>query len=288
MTFSSGADSAILYESLVKLERKKEYQKFEGNAATYIFIGQAFGSIISSFLYIYNPYLPFWFSIANIFVAIIISFGFTDTERKKSEHKYLIHVFKSISISIKTPRILWTVLFAALMGFTFRASYWLYQPFFQSVNIDVKWFGLIFFGYNMIAAFASKVLLKKFYDTRPRKVLIGLAVLLSISFLIPAFLIFPFAVAILGLQQIVRGLYNPTLRFYINHQIKDEYRATVISLVSLAASLSFAIFSPFVGISLDKLGTSPTYLWMGIVTLGGIIMLILLRKLQKIKKAKMI
>lgn len=29
MTFSSGADSAILYESLVKLDRKKEYQKRE-------------------------------------------------------------------------------------------------------------------------------------------------------------------------------------------------------------------------------------------------------------------
>jgi MFS family permease len=183
---------------------------------------------------------------------------------------------------------LWTVLFAALMGFSFRASYWLYQPFFQTVNIEVKWFGLIFFGFNMVAAFSSKVLLKRFYDTRPRKVLTGLAILLAVSFLIPAFFVFPFAIAILGLQQIVRGLYAPTLRFYINHQIKDEYRATVISLVSLSASLSFAIFSPFVGISLDKFGTPETYLWMGIITLGGIILLIILRKLQKLNKLKKI
>lgn len=102
--------------------------------------------------------------------------------------------------------------------------------------------------------------------------------------MIPAFLIFPWIIVVLGLQQIVRGLYNPTLRFYINHQIKDEYRATVISLVSLSASLGFAIFSPFVGISLDKNGTIPTYLWMGIITLGGTLFLVLLRKLQKLKK----
>ena len=47
--------------------------------------------------------------------------------------------------------------------------------------------------------------------------------------------VFPAAIAILALQQIVRGLYRPTLNFYINHQIQDEYRATVISLVSLSA-----------------------------------------------------
>jgi len=50
ITFSSGADAAIVYESLVKLKRKKEYQKVEANAAFYVFMGHAFGSIISSFI----------------------------------------------------------------------------------------------------------------------------------------------------------------------------------------------------------------------------------------------
>ena len=116
MTFSSGADSAILYESLVKLEQKKEYQKIEGQAAFNVFIGHAVGSVLSSFLYTKNPYLPFWISIANLIIAIIISFGFVDPYRTKSEHNYLIHVFKSVNVVFKTPRILWTVLFAALMG----------------------------------------------------------------------------------------------------------------------------------------------------------------------------
>ncbi len=287
LTFNSGADAAILYESLKKLDRKKEYQKMEGHAAFLIFIGQAVGSIFSGFLYKYNPSLPFWISLINIFIAVVVATSFKDTERQKSEHKYLVHVFKSIHISFKTPRILWTVLFAALMGFSFRVSFWLYQPYFQTVNIDVQWFGVIFFFFNMIAAFSSKVLVKKYYDTRPRKILISLALLLAFTYLIPAFLIFPWAIAIIGLQQIIRGLYNPTLRFYINHQIKDEYRATVLSLVSLTASLSFAIFSPFVGISLDKSGTIPTYIWMGTITLGGTLLLVLLRKLQKVKKNRL-
>jgi len=286
MTFSSGADSAILYESLERLDRKKEYQKFEGNAAFYLFIGQAIGSAVSGFLYKRNPFLPFIISIFNLIISIFIAVFFKETERKKSEHKYLIHVFKSINISLKTPRILWTVLFAALMGFAFRSSFWLYQPYFSLVNIDIQWYGVIFFFFNIVAAVSSKILLKKFYDTRPRKVLISLTFLLAGTFILPIIFVFPAAIVILALQQIVRGLYSPTLRFYINHQIKDEYRATVISLVSLSGSLSFAILSPFVGINLDKRGTVNTYLWMGVITLGGIILLVLLRKFQKLKKLK--
>ncbi|MBN2461682.1 MAG: MFS transporter [Candidatus Cloacimonetes bacterium] len=285
LTFSSGADAAILYESLTRLERQREYQKKEGEAASLVFIGHAVGSVLSSFLYVRSPFLPFWCSIGSIIAAIFISFGFSDTERKKSEHTYPIHVLRSIKVAVQTPRIFWTILFAALMGFAFRTSFWLYQPYFVRVNIDIKWYGLIFFYFNMMAAFASKFLIKKYYDTRPRKILITLAFLLSATYIVPALLVHQGMIFLLGLQQIVRGLYQPTLRFYINHHIMDEYRATVISLVSLSASLGFALLSPLVGLSLDHQGTIPTYIWMGTVTLGGVVMLTLLRRLQKSRKS---
>jgi MFS family permease len=88
------------------------------------------------------------------------------------------------------------------------------------------------------------------------------------------------------LQQIVRGLYRPTLRFYINHQIKDAYRATVISLVSLAASLGFALLSPLVGVLLDGRGTVPAYCVMAAFSIGGVGFFILLRRMQKVKKLR--
>lgn len=286
LTFSSGADSAILYESLDRLNRTRDYQKIEGHTASLIFIGQAVGSVISSFLYTRSPYLPFWISMGNLVIAAFLSLGFFDPSRQKSEHTYMLHVLKSCSIAIKTPRIFWTVLFAAFMGFLTRVSYWLYQPFFQQVHIDVKWFGLIFFGFNMVAAFSSKVLVKRYYDHRPRHVMLWLAGLMAISFALPALIVMPAAIVILALQQIVRGLYRPTLRFYINHQIKDAYRATVISLVSLAASLGFALLSPLVGVLLDGRGTVPAYCVMAAFSIGGVGFFILLRRMQKVKKLR--
>ncbi|MBN2829994.1 MAG: MFS transporter, partial [Candidatus Cloacimonetes bacterium] len=255
MTFASGADSAILYESLVKLDKRKEYQRYEGNAASYIFLTQALGSVISGFLYVKGETIPFWISVGFLASAGIVSIFFVDTGIVKSEHSYFRHIIKSVGYALNHPRILWAILFAFSFGFFFRSSYWMYQPYFADVSIDVKWFGIIYFGFNIVAALSSKYLVHRFYDERPRRVLIWLCWLMVVSFLVPALLHSPIMLILLALQQVVRGLKDPTLRFYINHNVEDNNRATVISLVSLAGSLGFALFAPFVGKGLDNSGT---------------------------------
>ncbi len=177
ITFNSGADAAILYESLVKLNRKEEYQHREGHAGSMIFIGQGVGSIISSILYTKSPFIPFWASIGFVGLSVVAALLFVDSERQKSKHSYLNHIWKSLKVSVTTPRLLWAVLFAVFMGFAMRVSYWLYQPYFVMTNIDIFWYGMIFFFFNMVAAFASKIIGAKYYDRRPRKVLLFLAVI---------------------------------------------------------------------------------------------------------------
>ncbi len=286
ITFTSGADSAILYESLDRLERKQEYQKYEGHSGSLVFIGQGVGSIFSSILYTWSVYLPFWLSVLFISFSIFFSMSFFEPDRVKSANSYSRHIFQSIKIGITTPRILWMILFSMLMGFALRVSFWLYQPYFTHVKIDIIWYGMIFFFFNMVAAISSKYIGAKYYDRRPRQVLIFLAFMMIISFIIPALFAFPIMIIILALQQIVRGMYNTTMRFYINHHVEDEQRATIISVVSLAGSLAFAILSPIVGLSLDKKGTSFTYLFVGLLNLVLIILLIFMRRKQKERKKR--
>ncbi|MCZ6633983.1 MAG: MFS transporter [bacterium] len=282
MTFGSGADTALLHESLDRMGRKDDYTRIEGRAIAVVFAGQGIGAIVSSILYTYNPNLPFWISVANMFIAALISLGFVETERQKSEHQYHIHVLRSVNIVFKTPRILWTVLLAVLMGFAFRSCFWLYEPFFKTVHIEVVWYGTIFFFFNVVAALSAKFLNHRFNSYR--RVLLCLGIILAASYLLPALFVYPWAIGIIASQQIVRGMYRPTLNAYINRQIDDQYRATVISIVSLSANLSYACLAPLVGTSLDTWGAIPTYVWMGTVTLGGILLLGLLRKAQRLRQ----
>ncbi len=280
MTFRSGADSALLHESLDKLGREAEYARIEGRAASYVFIGQGVGSILSSLVYTMNPDLPFWISVVSVGMAAAFTLGFTDSG-SRAEHTYHIHAFRSLRVAVLTPRILWTVLLAAVMGVSFRAGFWLYEPYFKMVHIEVIWFGTIFFFYNVVAALAARFLTNRYSSLR--SVLLFLGGILALSYLGPAVLVYPWAIALIGLQQIVRGLYRPTLNAYVNRQIEDEYRATVISIVSLSANLSFAIVAPFIGIFLDRQGTVFSYAIMGLLTLVGTILLGILRKVQRTK-----
>ena len=286
ITFTSGADSAILYESLDRLNRKAEYQHKEGHAGSLVFIGQGLGSIVSSMLYKYSVYSPFWISVAFIMFSILLAFSFHEPDRQKSEHPYSKHVWRSIKIAITTPRLLWLILYSMLIGFALRVSFWMYQPYFVLTQIDIFWYGLIFFFFNMVAAFSSKVIGARFYEKRPRHILLMLASLMCISFILPAIFRYPFMIVILALQQIVRGMNSTTTRFYINHQVNDQERATIISVVSLAGSLGFAILSPLVGLSLDKNGTVFTYLSVGFLCITSTLCLSLFRKYQKSMKKK--
>ncbi|SHH28559.1 MFS transporter [Thermosipho atlanticus] len=282
-TFGSGADSALLYESLKKLGRTSEYQQREGSALSYVFIGQAIGSIASGFLFKINAVIPFWISFLNVLIAAVIALFFVETEREKSEHKYVTHVLKSAGLIFKIPRVFWAMFYAMLMGFALRVGYWIYQPYFSAIQLDIAYYGIVFFLFNLVAAFSSKVLVKRYKNVRPRKVLLALCLLMVISFIVPAMFLSKIALVIIALQQVVRGLHPSTLRFYINHQIEDKYRATVISFSSLLANLSFAILAPFVGWVLDNKGTIPAYYTVGLITLVGTVFLYQLRKFQKSK-----
>ncbi len=286
MTFSSGADSAILFESLSRMEREKEYSKIEAKAMSNIFVGQAVGSIASGLLYSVSPYIPFWISLGMLFLSSGYSLFFTEPDHgERSRESYLVHVARSFGDAVKKPRVRWALYFSALMGVMLRASFWLYEPYFKLVRLDIALYGIVFAGFNVVCALSSRYLMKLFENVRPRKSLTFLGLLMGGAYLIPLILLNVGSLAFLALGQIVRALYQPIMRFYINRQIEDAFRATIISIVSLTASLSFAVFSPLIGLGLDRAGAISVYLVMGLVSVGGSLFLWRVRNLQKRKKA---
>jgi hypothetical protein len=48
------------------------------------------------------------------------------------------------------------VAFSMVFMIFYRAGFWFFQPYMESVDIPVKYFGLIFFLFNLTAAFVSK------------------------------------------------------------------------------------------------------------------------------------
>jgi hypothetical protein len=171
------------------------------------------------------------------------------------------------------------------MGLMLRATFWLYEPYFKLINLDVAFYGVVFAVFNLVSAFSSKYMVKAVESVRPRKVLMSLGFMISGAYLLPLLFRGLFSIVFLLTGQMVRGMYTPVMRFYVNNQVEDNYRATMLSIVSLSANLSFSVFSPLIGAGLDGIGTVPVYFVMGVTAAAVNLSLWQLRSVHKRKRA---
>jgi MFS family permease len=262
-SFKSGADSALIYDSLKMLKREKEYQKIEGKAHSFSLYAQAVGSVLSSFLYEKNVNLPIIVSIIFMLVTVAASLMFKEPEVDGKEGKYGANYFKQISESAKyifSHDKLKAIVFFSMMFFIFyRTGFWYFQPYMEGVNIPVKYFGMLFFIFNITAAFISRRSSYIMDKTKP-KTLTFMAFLLIVSFLILGTVrIWPGVFAI-PLQQAARGLYRPVTTKYLNKHIPSDKRATILSFQSLCTNLAVAAAFPLMGILKDHSDIFTTHL----------------------------
>lgn len=261
--FKSGADVALLYDSLKEVGAEDQFQRIEGRAKSFSYYGQALGSIIASILYKLNMYLPMILSCVFVGIAAIISLRFIEPPIEDKKGKYGEGYFRQIYNSAKyawNHRKIKAVMFYGVVFFVFyRAGYFFFQPYMKGVNIDVKFFGAIFAIFNIVAALASK------NAHRIMRITKGKTMTLLSSTIIVSFVILGVTKVWIGflaitLQQIARGLYHPIISKYMNKHIPSNKRATILSLYSLTANLVVAAASPFIGMLGDGAGVFNAHL----------------------------
>lgn len=266
-TFKSGADTALIYDTLALAKRENEFQKIEGHARSLALYAQAFGSIIAGFVYEVNVNLPLIISIGFMIITIIIAFNFKEPpkEHKKEEFiiKYVAQIKDSGTYILKHEKLKALILYSMVFFIFYRAGFWYFQPYMEGVNIPVKYFGIIFFIFNIVAAITSKYSYKIMELTKP-KTLTFMSILLIVSFIILGTVKVSYGVLAILLQQIARGLYRPVMYKYLNKHIPSEKRATVLSFQSLSNNLASAITLPLVGLLLDSTDIFTTHLVMAI------------------------
>lgn len=261
--FKSGADSALIYDSLKMLKREKEYQKVEGKARSYSLYAQAIGSILSSFLYEKNINLPLIVSIIFMIVTIVAALKFKEPEVEGKVGRYGINYYKQIKESgkyiLNHDKLKAIVFFSMIFFIFYRTGFWYFQPYMEGVNIPVRYFGVLFFIFNITAAFISKRSSYIMERTKP-KTLTFMAFLMIASFLILGTVRVWGGVFAILLQQAARGLYRPVTTKYLNKHIPSDKRSTILSFQSLCTNLAVALAFPFMGILKDSTDIFTTHL----------------------------
>ncbi len=268
-TLISGADESLFYDTLKSEGLDNEYTKFKGRAKQYSFLSQLIGSLVAAYLFVINPGLPFFVSGIMVFIGFLIFSTFkevTNVNEVNESVSYFRQIKETGAYIFRHKKIRTIIIYAALIHMTYTSLVHTYAPYFLSVGIEEKYFGILFALFNIIALFSSRY--NDFYIkmTKPNS-LIFLGIILFISYITLGLVTIPIGIVGICIQQIYRGINDTTYRKYINKCSPTEKRATILSYLSLVVTLVGGLFGVGLGIVLDYTDINITYLILAGITL---------------------
>ena len=256
-SFVSGADSAMLYDTLASKDRQKEYAKYEGMNASVGNFSEAFAGLAGGALALISLRLPFYFQAVIACSAIPASLTLVEPAvttlagwRERGGWKNITAMVKQIVFTEKDLR--FNLLFSSIIGAATLQMAWFAQPLFEKMLLPLALYGIVWTTLNLITG-GSSILAHRIERSMGEKVtLILIAILIPIMMIIsgilPGFAIIPLLVVFYFL----RGVATPVLKDYINRHTQSRVRATVMSLRDLTIRVFFALFAPLAGYFTDR------------------------------------
>jgi len=278
----SGADTAMLYDTLLAQGRAEQYQKMEGQA-NFLALGvSAAASVAGGLLAAGNLRYPFYATAAALGVGTFVALFTREPPREPGGHPRgeLYYLYKIGRFALyKNAEVRWLILFAALLGGFGTIGFWLYQPYFQLCGIPLAYFGVIFALFHVFAAFSGKLAFVLERAVGKRAAVVILPAALAVSFGAMAAFAVPAGFLFVLLAQFVRGFATPVIQDYINRHTWSDKRATVMSIKNLLGRVVFVAGAPAMGVVVDHAGVRLGLALAAVGTfLGGGALLVALRR----------
>jgi MFS family permease len=281
-SFISGADSAMLYDSLLQSGHADDYAKIEGRRTSAANFSETAAAIIGGLLATISLRFPFYVETALMFLTIPLAISLVEPPRQK--HDNAAGSFKGILDIVRFSlhehdEIKWLIFYSGVIGSSTLTMVWFIQPYLQHVGLPIALFGLVWaalnFSVGVFSMFAYKI--EKIIG---QSFLLSLLIPLSaIGYALSAFTNTLWIIPVFFIFYFVRGLHGPMLKEYINRLISSEKRATVLSVKNMIGRLLFTIIGPFIGWAADAYTFKTAFLFAGgIFLLCGSVALIYLRK----------
>lgn len=273
-SFISGADTAIMYDSLVEVHAEDRFLKYEGRSVSIGNFAEAAAGILGGFLaaisYRYPAYAQVLVALITIPFAMSLVEPKTQTKRLKNSWESILTVVK---FSLVESKILRTyIIYSAIMGIGTLMMAWLAQPFLKDIGIGMKNYGIIWAFLNILVGIIAFFAYRIDKKLKPLNSLILIFTSSVLGYILIAQNMNYMGLLILFLFYANRGYATPLLRNYINKHTESNVRATVMSIRSFIIRTSFAIIAPFIGWIADHEGLSSAMMAMSVIIalVGGI------------------
>ncbi|MCK4536045.1 MAG: MFS transporter [Desulfuromonadales bacterium] len=264
--FISGADTALLYETLRQSNREEEYARHDGRMTAWAQSGEAAGALFAGVLYAWAPLLPFIIQIGVWVAALLVCRGLKEPpgEEAPQHSSHLGEAWRIARMALlDRPEIRWSLILTALLGLATFYPVWLIQPYMQAQSVPLAWFGPIWAVANLTVSAGSLLSHRLLYHTGPRGMVLLCLLLVCASYLGLGLSHAIWGFAFYFLMTLMRGIQGPFFRHCIQKQSRRYERASILSLKSLLFRLGFVVTGPGVGLFADHFGLHATMLALG-------------------------
>ncbi|MHC1704915.1 MAG: MFS transporter [Tenuifilaceae bacterium] len=267
----SGADSALLYDSLKSSNSEKDYLKHEGRMTSVGNFSEAIAGVLGGLLAGLSLRYPFYFQTGIAFIGVPAAISLI--EPKISQIKLGLGLKDITDVVkyalIKNQRLRWNILYSSVVGASTLAMAWFVQPWFIRANIPVSMFGITWTILNLsvgiTALYAYRIELK--LGRTPTTAIF--TIILAIGFIASGWISSLWGLLFILLFYLARGVATPILKDNINRITPSNMRATVLSVRNFIIRVLFAVLAPFYGWTIDVLSLKAA------LTIAGLIFVLL-------------
>ncbi|MBC7359834.1 MAG: MFS transporter [Desulfacinum sp.] len=246
-SLASGADSALLYDSLKARGREDEYKKWLGAAQFYGLTLGSVSTILGAYLYTFHIRYPIWVTAGCMAGAAVVSLFFrepTTTEHKLSWRAQWALLRESVRV-LAESRILWyLVALMVVVDCSARIVLVHTSLYYQALLIPTAWFGVVGVGVRLVTSVVSKNAYRidavlGFHRATAVMLLVMAVGFGGMAAMVPYY-------GVVFVPVLVSGMYflALTVEGEINKRIPSDRRATVLSLKNMALNLAFAAGMP--------------------------------------------
>ncbi len=263
MSFVSGTDSALLYDSLKQLGEGSRSIQAEGRQISYGNFAESIAGVVGGFLAAYTLRVPLYAQVLVTALMIPLAWSLVEPEREsfRSSGGSLRGIMEiSHSALIRNERLRWILLFSGVIGAGTLTMVWFVQPYMQQCGLPLAYFGIAWTLCNLSVGFFSMNAHSLENRFSERMLITLMIAALIVGFVGCGLWAALWSLPILLCFYFVRGVNNPIFNTYINRLVPGDRRATVLSLRQLITRGVFCLTGPLAGYIADRYSQSTALL----------------------------
>ena len=264
ISFISGSDSALLYESLKADGKEQFYSRHEGRKSGIGQLGESCGAIFAGLLYASAPLLPFIIQVVVWILALLLTRSMVEPQLKlKPPKSHLAEAWKSTRFALKeNKRLRYIILLSVTLGLTSYYPIWLIQPYMQDGGVPLAWFGPIWAAANLSVALFALISHRCHLQLGDRGMLLLIILVVVAGYLGLGLIGGLWGFLFYYLLTCMRGLRGPMLLNHAQQEIPSANRAGILSLQSLCFRVCFVCTGPLIGMLADDIGVQKSFLFL--------------------------